>query len=115
MRRIWTGVAFRLALGQAILAIASISVIAAVFYFGTVGVLAGNTAAKLQAVSVRLAEQFRTRGAAGLQQEIERLLADGIEQDTEVYLLIGHDGRKLAGNLDGWTPADSESGFLEDR
>jgi signal transduction histidine kinase len=115
MRRIWTGVAFRLALGQAILAIASISVIAAVFYFGTVGVLAGNTDAKLQAVSVRLAEQFRTRGAAGLQQEIERLLADGIEQDTEVYLLIGHDGRKLAGNLDGWTPADSESGFLEDR
>jgi signal transduction histidine kinase len=115
MRRIWNSVAFRLALGHAVLAIASISVIAAVAYFGTVGVLARNTDAKLQAVSARLADQFRTRGADGLQQEIERLLADGVEQDTEVYLLVDSDGRKLAGNLEDWRPLASESGRLEDR
>jgi signal transduction histidine kinase len=115
MRRIWTSVAFRLALGHAVLAVTSISVLAAVFYFGTVGVLARNTDAKLQAVSARLVEQFHSRGAAGVQQEIDRLLADGFEQDTEVYLLIAADGRKLAGNLEGWLPPASESGRLEDR
>ena len=115
MGKIWTGVAFRLALGQASLAIASISVIAVVFYFGTVGVLARNTDAKLHAVSARLAEQFRTHGVVALRREIERLLADGIEQDTEVYLLVGADGRKLAGNLEDWRPPASESGQLEDR
>ena len=115
MRRIWTGVAFRLALGHAVLAVASISVIAAVFYFGTVGVLARNTDAKLQTVSARLAEHFRIRGAEGLREEIERLLADGVEQDTEVYLLVAPDGRKLAGNLEGWLPPARESGRLEDR
>jgi signal transduction histidine kinase len=115
MRRIGTSVAFRLALGHAVLGIASISVIAALFYFGTVGVLARNIDAKLRAVSARLSEQFHTRGAEGLQREIERLLADGVEQDTEVYLLVGPDGRKLAGNLDGWVPVASASGRLEDR
>lgn len=111
----WTSVAFRLALGYAILAIASMSVIAAVFYFGTVGVLARNTDAKLHVVSTRLLDHFRGRGTEGLRQEIGRLLADGVEQDTEVYLLIASDGRKLAGNLSGWTPSNAESGRLEDR
>jgi signal transduction histidine kinase len=115
MHRVWTSVAFRLALGYAILAVASMSVIAAIFYFGTVGVLARNTDAKLQAVSSRLAEHFRGRGSDGLRQEIERLLADGVEQDTEVYLLVASDGRKLAGNLSGWTPPAAESGRFEDR
>jgi signal transduction histidine kinase len=115
MSRVWTSVAFRLAVGYAILAVASMSVIAIVFYFGTVGVLARNTDAKLQAVSARLAEHFRNRGAEALRQEIGRLLADGVEQDTEVYLLVGPDARKLVGNVAGWTPSASESGRLEDR
>ncbi|MBV9015091.1 MAG: HAMP domain-containing protein, partial [Alphaproteobacteria bacterium] len=115
MNKVWTSVAFRLALGYAILAVASMSLIAAVFYFGTVGVLARNTDAKLQSVSARLSARFQERGADALRQEIEQLLADGVEQDTEVYLLVGSDGRKLAGNLAGWIPAASESGQLEDR
>lgn len=114
MRNVWRSVAFRLALGYAILAVLSIWIIAAVFYFGTVGVLARNTDAKLQAISARLVTHFRDRGTDGLRQEIERLLADGVEQDTEVYLLVGTDGRKLAGNLAGWTPSASEAGRLED-
>ena len=115
MRNLWASVAFRLALGYAILAAASMSVIAVVFYIGTIGVLARNTDAKLQSVSARLAAHFQDRGIEGLRQEIERLLADGIEQDTEVYLLVGPDGRKLAGNLAGWGPGTSEAGQLEDR
>lgn len=115
MRSVWTSVAFRLALGYAVLAVASISIIAAVFYFGTVGVLARNTDAKLQSISARLGAHFHEHGVEALRHEIEHLLADGVEQDTEVYLLVGPDGRKLAGNLAGWSPVASESGQLEDR
>ena len=115
MRSVWSSVAFRLALGYAILAVASMSIIAAVFYFGTVGVLARDTDAKLKSISARLAAHFQDRGIDALQHEIEQLLADGIEQDTEVYLLLGSDGRKLAGNLAGWSPSASETGRLQDR
>jgi signal transduction histidine kinase len=115
MIRLWTSVAFRLALGYGILVIGSMSVISAVLYFGTVGVLQHGTDAKLMLIANRLGGHFRTGGAAALRQEIDRLLVDGIDQDTEVYLLTGPDGRKLAGNLSGWTPYPAESRALEDR
>src|SRR5580700_4832173 len=62
MTRFWDTVAFRLALGYGLLAIGSMSVIAAAFYFGTVGVLARSTDAKLVSVSQRLADHYETRG-----------------------------------------------------
>jgi hypothetical protein len=40
-------------------------------------------------LSKRFAEHFDSRGDDRLRQEIQQLLADGIEQDTEVYLLVG--------------------------
>ena len=77
------------------------SVISAAFYFGTVGVLERSTDGKLVSLSKRLAEHFDSRGDDGLRQEIQQLLADGIEQDTEVYLLVAPDGRKMVGNIYG--------------
>ena len=115
MTRLWTSVAFRLALGYGILVISSISVISAVLYFGTVGVLEHGTDAKLELIANRLSGHFRNAGAAALRYEIDRLLADGVDQDTEVYLLTGPDGRKLAGNLAGWAPNPVAAGALEDR
>src|SRR6516165_6383263 len=103
MPRFWGTVAFRLALSDGLLAIGSMSVISAAFYFGTVGVLERSTDGKLVSLSKRLAEHFDSRGDDGLRQEIQQLLADGIEQDTEVYLLIAPDGRISAGNIAGWT------------
>jgi signal transduction histidine kinase len=100
--RFWGTVAFRLALGCVLLAIASISVLSAVFYWGTVGVLARSTDAKLISVANRLAGHFASRGAEGLRQEIAQLLADGIDQDTEDYLLVAPDGRIVVGNITGW-------------
>jgi signal transduction histidine kinase len=99
MTRIWRNVAFRLALGYGALAVGSMSVISAVFYVGTVGVLARSIDAKLLSVSKRLAGHFESRGGEALRQEIQQLLADGIDQDTEVYLLIGQDGRRIVGNI----------------
>ena len=103
MTRLWGNVAFRLALGYGLLAIGSMSVISAAFYIGTVGVLARGTDAKLLSISNRLAGHVESRGGDALRQEIQQLLADGIEQDTEVYLLIAPDGRISAGNIAGWT------------
>ena len=103
MAKFWGTVAFRLALSYGLLAIGSMSVISAAFYFGTVGVLERSTDAKLLSISTRLARHFESRGEEGLRQEIQQLLVDGIDQDTEVYLLVAPDGRKIVGNISGWT------------
>src|SRR5215469_7472381 len=111
MARFWRTVTFRLALSYGLLAIGSMSVISAAFYFGTVGVLERGTDGKLVSLSRRLAAHFESRGDEGLRGEIQQLLADGIEQDTEVYLLVAPDGRKMVGNIYGWSqkaaPLDS--------
>ena len=114
MTRFWGTVAFRLALGCGLLAVGSMTVISAAFYFGTVGVLARSTDAKLLSVSNRLARHFESRGAEGLRQEVQQLLSDGIEQDTEVYLLVAPDGRKLVGNIFGWSEANAPPDRLTD-
>jgi signal transduction histidine kinase len=102
MTRLWNNVAFRLALGYGLLAIGSMSVISAAFYFGTVGVLARSTDGKLQSISKRLGTHFESRGSGALAEEIQQLLADGIEQDTEVYLFVAPDGRNVIGNIASW-------------
>ena len=103
MTRLWGHVAFRLALGYGLLALGSMCVVSAAFYFGTVGVLARSTDGNLIAISQRLARHYESRDGEGLRQEIQQLLVDGIEQDTEVYLLVAPDGRKIVGNISGWT------------
>jgi len=105
MPRLWGHVAFRLALGYGLLALGSICVVSAAFYFGTVGVLARSTDSNLISTSQRLTRHYESRGSEGLRQEIRQLLADGIEQDTEVYLLVAPDGQKIVGNISGWTTA----------
>jgi signal transduction histidine kinase len=114
MARFWSTVAFRLALSYGLLAIGSMSVISAAFYFGTVGVLERSTDGKLLSLSKRLAEHFESRGDEGLRKEIEQLLVDGIEQDTEVYLLVAPDGRKIVGNIFGWTKKSAPLDSLTD-
>src|ERR1700739_601601 len=114
MARFWGTVAFRLALSYGLLAIGSMSVISAAFYFGSVGVLERSTDGKLVSLSKRLAEHFDTRGDDGLRREIQQLLADGIEQDTEVYLLVAPDGRKMVGNIYGWTQKSAPLDSLTD-
>ena len=114
MARFWGTVAFRLALSYGLLAIGSMSVISAAFYFGTVGVLERSTDAKLLSISTRLARHFESRGEEGLWQEIQQLLVDGIDQDTEVYLLVAPDGRKIVGNIFGWTQKSAPLDSLTD-
>src|SRR5262249_50949700 len=110
MVRFWDTVAFRLAFGYGLLAIGSMSVIVAAFYFGTVGVLARSTDAKLTSISERLARHFETRGGEAVRQEVQQLLVDGVDQDTEVYLVVDPAGRRVVGNIYGWSVAAAPSG-----
>ncbi len=114
MTRFWSNVAFRLALGYGLLAIGSMSVLTAAFYFGTVGVLARSTDAKILSISKRLVDHYERRGIEQLRQELQQLLVDGIDQDTEVYLLVAQDGRNIVGNIAGWAKTKAPLDRLTD-
>lgn len=105
MGRIWRSVAFRLALGYGLLVVGSMAVISALFYFATVGALSHDTDAELTALTKQFMQEFRAGGAAAVQRMIVDRLGDNSgDEDTEVYLLTAPDGRKIAGNLSGWSP-----------
>jgi signal transduction histidine kinase len=112
---IWGSVAFRLALGCGLLVVGSMAVISAMFYFATVGVLSRDTDAQLTALTQEFAAEFRAGGAAAVERMIVDRLGDNSgDEDTEVYLLTGPDGRKIAGNLSGWRPNSIPFGRLSD-
>lgn len=103
MVRLWGSVAFRLALVCGVLVVGSITVLATVFYFGTVGVLDRGVDRKIGLIIQRLTSDFETRGLEGLQSEIQDALNDRVDSDTEIYLLVSPDGQKIDGNLSTWT------------
>jgi len=92
-------IATRLAVGYALLVGASVLIASAVFYFGTVGVMDQRIDTKIRAISGRLTTVSREQSVAGAIKEIEFYLNDGIDNDTETFLLVSPDGRSMAGNL----------------
>jgi len=102
MNRLFNTIGFRLAIGYGAVMIGAVAVISTILYFGTVGVLRREIDMKIQKISERLISQFETHGIAGVQEGINELLTDGIDSDTEEYLLVGPEGQKRIGNLAGW-------------
>jgi signal transduction histidine kinase len=100
MIRLFNTVAFRLAMGYGLLVVATVAVISSILYLGTVGVISREINARLFGEMDRLNKRFQERGLAGVEQGIEELLTDGIDTDTEVFLLVGPDGKKIIGNID---------------
>ncbi len=83
---------------------ATMAVISAALYFGTVVAIDRGIDAKLSRISEQLIERFETRGAEALQRRIQQLLTDGIDQDTEVYSLLDAGGQPIVGNVSGLGP-----------
>lgn len=102
MPSFWGSVTFRIALVYGVLVAGSLTVISGVFYYGTVEIQARGVDSRLESSSAGLSDHYASLGVAGLQREIDQLLNDGVYQDTEVYLLLDPNGRKLAGNLTAW-------------
>jgi len=92
-------IATRLALGFAVLVAEAILVASGVFYFGTVGVMDRRIDGKIAAISNRLMDSFKNRPIEDLARQIELELHDGVDSDTEIFLLVSASGRRLVGNL----------------
>ena len=106
-------VAARLALGYGALMVGSMTVIAVLFYFGTVGVLSERIDIKMTTISLRLVGLAQTRGIESLKQEIQRLLDDGIDSDTEVYFLGDSYNATPVYRITGWDQFQRQSGTLD--
>lgn len=108
-------IAARLALGQGALLVGVIVVISGLFYFGTVGVLDRSMDGKIVAISKRLVSVYGKRPVSELAREIDRELTDGIDSDTEIFLVTSPSGDRLIGNLSQWPTRDLPAGQLVDR
>lgn len=112
MRNLHRSIAARLALGYGVLVVVSISIVCAVFYFGTIGVLDRSVDRKLTLLSERLAALYEQGGSSRTTAEIAHLLTDRTDSDTEIFLLVDADGRRVAGNLSSWPDVGSPVGRL---
>ncbi|MGK5080021.1 sensor histidine kinase [Janthinobacterium sp. HLX7-2] len=112
MRNWHRSIAARLALGYGVLVIVSISIVCAVFYVGTIGVLDRSVDRKLALLSERLAALYEQGDSGRTSAEIAHLLTDRTDSDTEIFLLVGANGQRVAGNLSSWPDADSPVGKL---
>lgn len=108
-------IATRLALGNGALLVALILVTSGVFYFGTVGVLDRSIDAKIDSISNRLLNTYGDQPVADLVREINRELTDGIDSDTEIFLVTSPSGQRVVGNLSQWPTADTPMGRLLNR
>lgn len=115
MDRFWRSVAFRLALFSGALVVVTVVLLSSVYYFGTVGVLLDSTDASIQEHAQRFAADGESQGLRSLTRRIEQTLSDGVDSDTEIYLLADAGGATLAGNLAPWTENGAPLDRLIDR
>jgi len=95
-------IAARLAVGYGLLVAAAMAALSAIVYFGTVGVFERSIDNKILAEQARLVEAAQSDGRAALVREIDVLLHDRIDTDTEMAGLFDANGRLVAGNLGRW-------------
>jgi signal transduction histidine kinase len=115
MARFHNSIANRLALGNGALIGTLIVVASAVFYFGTVGVLDRSIDGKIVSISNRLVGTYGIRPVADLSREINQELTDGIDSDTEIFLVTSAAGQPVIGNLSQWPRSDIPLGRLFNR
>ncbi|RTL47392.1 MAG: HAMP domain-containing histidine kinase [Rhodocyclaceae bacterium] len=102
MTKVWNSVAFRLALMCGGLVLISVMLFSAVLYVGTVGVLSQEADSKIVSITAKLNDYFDGKGPAALRAKIDQSLADSVDADTEIYLLLNRDGQKVVGNVAPW-------------
>lgn len=98
-------IATRLALGYGLLVVSSVTLVSAVFYFATIGVLDASIDAQIATLSQRLSNTYRARPLTELLQDIDQQLVDGTDSDSEIFVVLGPSGERIAGNLSQWTGA----------
>ncbi|UYO95433.1 sensor histidine kinase [Pollutimonas sp. M17] len=105
-RRLWASVAFRLTFNYGLLAVCT-TIFLLIFAYGKiVDVFQTQFSRQVILTTQRLAVHSQEYGRQSLRSEIRQLLSDQTDIDTEMYLLIDEQGRKLAGNLDLFPASD---------
>ena len=99
LRALWSSVAFRLTLNYSLLALAAALVSLLIFYHQTSKLVASQFARQVTVTAQRLSGHYDRGGLEALIEEIELEMADRVNTDTEMFLLLDGDGRALAGNL----------------
>ncbi|WP_295855571.1 ATP-binding protein [uncultured Xylophilus sp.] len=99
VRRLWRSVAFRIALHYGLLTLFFMAVLLAIVYWQTVVVQQHRTDRQIVAAAQRLAARFALGGQEDVAEQIALQLVDGVDSDSEVYLLQDAAGRAVAGNL----------------
>lgn len=115
MVKLWRSVAFRLAVFCGVLVMGSTAVFSAAFYFGTIREMDREVDRKIASMSERLTNNFEASGLEALQREIQIILTDKFDVDTEIYFLGGPDGQKIVGNLSDWKELTAPFDQLIDR
>lgn len=98
--RPWSSTAFRLALNYGGLLVLTMSIVLSVFYIQTVGVLRARMDRQAETHLKRLLEHGERYGQVALESEIQKILLDGVNTDTEILILIGPDGQPILGNAE---------------
>ncbi len=95
-------IATQLVIANAAMLGATILVMSAVFYFGTVGGLDHSIDAKVVALSDRLIGVYGGRPQPEMAHEIDRELNSGVDCNLQVFLVTSTSGQRLVGNM--WMP-----------
>lgn len=96
--RPWSSLAFRLALSYGAMLVFTVAVVLAVFYIQIVGVLRNRLDQYATTQLKRLQEYAAVNGVGALRDEVDHMLRDGINTDTEIILLLSPEGQTLVGN-----------------
>lgn len=99
-RRLWGSLAFRLTLNYSLLAAGTTAFLLIFAYGKIVDLLQIQFSRQVTLAANRLTSHYDANGLPALQKEIQQLLSDQTDIDTEMYLLSGPDGLRLVGNLE---------------
>lgn len=99
-RRLWGSVAFRLTLNYSLLAVGTTAFLLIFAYGKIVDLLQIQFSRQVTLAASRLSAHYESQGLVALQREIEQLLSDQTDIDTEMYLLSTSSGLRLVGNLE---------------
>ncbi|WP_051439618.1 HAMP domain-containing sensor histidine kinase [Bordetella petrii] len=106
LRAIRSSVAFRLTLNYSILALLTSLVSLFFLYTQSVKILESQFSRQVQITAQRMNAHFEQGGLAGLAREISLEMADHVNTDTEMFMLLDPVGRMLVGNI-AWDPGDA--------
>lgn len=99
-RRLWGSVAFRLTLNYSLLAVGTTAFLLIFAYGKIVELLQVQYSRQVTLAANRLVSHHDASGLDALRREIEQLLSDQTDIDTEMYLLSSPAGTRVVGNLE---------------